>query len=72
MTADTYVHLDPGVEEEGFARRMFEGRVSVELEDSSVPLDAIKRNIVHFITTVKLCTLPSSYNFRVYRQREIL
>ena len=44
---------------------MFKRGVSVKLEDSSVPFDAVKWNIVHLITTVKLSTLASSYNFRI-------
>jgi hypothetical protein len=61
----TYVNFDSGVEEESFPGRMFERRVSVELEYSTVPFNAVERNVVDFVATVKLSTLPSSYYFRV-------
>lgn len=72
MTWYTYIDLNSSVEEEGFSGRMFEGRVSVELEDSSVPFDAVQRHIQHLVATVKLCALASPYDFRIHRQREIL
>lgn len=51
---------------------MFKGGVSVELEDASIPFDAVEWNIKHLITTMKLSALASSYNFRIDWQREIL
>lgn len=69
---ETYVNFDSGIEEESFSRRMLKWRVSVELEDSPVPLDAVERNVVNFITAVQLCALTSSYNFRIHCQREVL
>jgi hypothetical protein len=62
---ETYVNFDSGVEEESFPGRMFKRRVSVELEYSTVPFDAVERNVVDFIATVKLSTLPPSYYFRI-------
>lgn len=60
-----YINFDSGVEEESFSGRMLERRVSVELEDASVPFHRVERDVVHFVVAVQLCALTSSYHFRV-------
>ncbi|CRL05251.1 CLUMA_CG018605, isoform A [Clunio marinus] len=47
---------------------MFEWRISVELENSSIPLNRIEWNVEHFVATMQLCTLASSYDFRINGQ----
>jgi hypothetical protein len=42
---ETYVNFNSGVEEESFASRMFKRRVSVKLEDSTVPRKNCKVHI---------------------------
>jgi hypothetical protein len=70
--ATTYVDFDSGIEEEGFSCRMLKRSVSVELEDASVPFDAIEWNVQNFVAAMQLCALASTYNFRIHCQREIL
>lgn len=69
---ETYVNFDAGVEEESFSCRMFERSVSVELEDTSIPLDTIQWYVVHLVAAMQLCALSSSNNFRINRESEIL
>lgn len=63
-----YINFDSGVEEESFSGRMLKRRVSVELEDASVPFHRVEGDVVHFVVAVQLCALTSSYHFRVYCQ----